>query len=115
MVQMRTITAIIRPQHCDQVKLALIQLGIVDITLSDVKGFGRQQGSLQQYRGSDAEIQFHQKLKVEVKVDEELVAPVVEKITLAARTGQVGDGKIFVSPLQKVVQVRTGEERIQLA
>lgn len=115
MIQMRTITAFIRPQQCDQVKLALVQLGIIDITLSDVKGFGRQQGSLQQYRGSDAEIRLHRKLKVEVKVDEEMVAPVVEKITVAARTGQVGDGKIFVSPLQKVVQVRTGEERVELA
>ncbi|MGR3277550.1 P-II family nitrogen regulator [Acaryochloris marina NIES-2412] len=112
---MRTITALIRPHQCDEVKMALVQLGIVDITLSDVKGFGRQKGLLQQYRGSDAEIRFQRKLKVEVKVDQEMVAAVVEKIALAARTGQVGDGKIFVSPLLKVVQVRTGEERIELA
>lgn len=112
---MRTITALIRPHQWDAVKIALLQIGVVDITLSDVKGFGRQKGLLQQYRGSDTKIRFHRKLKVEVKVDQGMAASVVEKITLAARTGQVGDGKIFVSPLQKVVQVRTGEERVQLS
>jgi len=93
----------------------LVHMGIMDITLSDVKGFGRQKGLLQQYRGSDAKIRFHPKLKVEVKVDEEMVESVVDKITTAAHTGQVGDGKIFVSPLQKVIQVRTGEERMELS
>ncbi|WP_299409125.1 P-II family nitrogen regulator [Acaryochloris sp. IP29b_bin.148] len=111
---MRTITAVIRPHQWDEVKTALVRMGIVDITLSDVKGFGRQKGLLQQYRGSDAQIRFQRKLKVEVKVDPGMVAPVLEKITLAARTGQVGDGKIFVSPLDKVVQIRTGEERVEL-
>lgn len=115
MSSLRTITALIRPDQWDAVKGALLEIGVVDITLSDVKGFGRQKGLLQQYRGSDTQILFHQKLKVEVKIDQGMVASVVEKITLAARTGQVGDGKIFVSPLQTVVQVRTGEERVSLS
>lgn len=114
MSQMWAITALIRPHRWDEVKKELVEMGIVGITVSDVQGFGRQKGLIQQYRGSDSKIRFHRKLKVEVSVDQELVDRTLEKLVKAAWTGQVGDGKVFVSPLHKVVQIRTGEERVNL-
>ena len=115
MPQIKTITALIRPHQWEEVKNALLQMGIVDITVSEVRGFGRQKGLLQQYRGSDAKIRFYKKIKIEVRVDQEKVDSILEKIVFAARTGQVGDGKLFISPLHQVIQVRTGEERVELS
>lgn len=111
MSQMWTVTALIRPNRWDKVKQELLKMGVVGITVSEVRGFGRQKGFIQQYRGSDAKIRFHRKLKVEVSVDQELVDKILETLVIAARTGQVGDGKIFLSPLHKVIQIRTGEDR----
>lgn len=115
MPQIRIITALIRPDRLNEVKIALATMGIVGITISDVRGFGKQKGLLQQYRGSDAKIRFHRKLKVEVIVDQHKAELIIEKLASAARTGQVGDGKIFISPLHKVVHIRTGEERVKFS
>ena len=106
---MKKITTIIRPYKLEDVKVALVNSGIVGITVSDARGFGKQKGQTQQYRGSEYTIEFLQKLKVEVVVDDTLVETAIEKITEAARTGEIGDGKIFVSPVEKVIRIRTGE------
>lgn len=106
---MNKIIAIIRPYKLEHVKIALVNIGIVGMTVSEVRGFGQQKGNLQQYRGSDYEIQFNSKLKIEVVVEESQIQLVVEKIILAARTGEIGDGKIFVSPIDQTLRVRTRE------
>ena len=106
---MKKITSIIRPYKLEDVKVALVNAGIVGITVTEARGFGKQKGQTQQYRGSEYTIEFLQKLKVEVVVDDTLADTAIAVITDAARTGEIGDGKIFVSPIEKVIRIRTGE------
>jgi nitrogen regulatory protein P-II 1 len=110
---LKNIAAIIRPFKLDEVKIALVNAGIVGMTVSEVRGFGRQKGQTERYRGSEYTVEFLQKLKVEVVVEDAQVDMVVDKIIAAARTGEIGDGKIFVSPVEQVVRIRTGEKNIE--
>ena len=110
---MKKIAAIIRPFKLDEVKIALVNAGIVGMTVSEVRGFGRQKGQTERYRGSEYTVEFLQKLKVEVVVEDAQVDMVVDKIISAARTGEIGDGKIFVSPVDRVIRIRTGETNIE--
>ncbi|MEY2983414.1 MAG: Nitrogen regulatory protein [Cyanobacteriota bacterium] len=107
---MKKVEAIIRPFKLDEVKIALVNAGIVGMTVSEVRGFGRQKGQTERYRGSEYTVEFLQKLKIEIVVDEEQVDMVVDKLVAAARTGEIGDGKIFISPVDSVVRIRTGEK-----
>ena len=106
---MKKIEAIIRPFKLDDVKVALVNAGIIGMTVSEVRGFGRQKGQVERYRGSEFTVEFLQKLKVEVVVDNDKVNAVIEAIGEAAKTGEIGDGKIFISPIDSVVRIRTGE------
>jgi nitrogen regulatory protein P-II 1 len=106
---MKKIEAIIRPFKLDEVKIALVNAGIVGMTVTEVRGFGRQKGQTERYRGSEYTVEFLQKLKVEIVVEDDLVDTVVEKLIAAARTGEIGDGKIFISPVEKTIRIRTGE------
>ena len=103
------IDAIIKPFRLDAVKEALQQLGIQGMTVSEVRGFGRQKGHAELYRGAEYTVDFVPKVKLEVVVAEDLAAKVVDAVSEAARTGKIGDGKIFVYPLQDIVRIRTGE------
>ena len=107
---MKKIEAIIRPFKLDDVKIALVNAGVVGMTVSEVRGFGRQKGQTERYRGSEYTVEFLQKLKVEVVINDEQVDMVVEKIISAARTGEIGDGKIFISPVDNIVRIRTSEK-----
>jgi nitrogen regulatory protein P-II 1 len=107
---MRKVEAIIRPFKLDEVKIALVNAGIVGMTVSEVRGFGRQKGQTERYRGSEYTVEFLQKLKVEIVVEDEQLDMVVEKIIGAARTGEIGDGKIFISPVEQIIRIRTGEK-----
>ncbi len=106
---MKKIEAIIKPFKLDDVKEALNGIGIKGMTISEVKGYGRQKGHTEIYRGAEYVVDFLPKIKVEVIVDGDQVDQVVETIVEAARTGKIGDGKIFVLPVEKIVRVRTGE------
>ncbi len=106
---MKKIEAIIRPFKLEDVKVALVNAGIIGMTVSEVRGFGRQKGQVERYRGSEFTVEFLQKLKVEVVVENEKVNSVIEAIAEAAKTGEIGDGKIFVSQIDSVVRIRTGE------
>ena len=106
---MKKVEAIIRPFKLDDVKVALVNAGIIGMTVSEVRGFGRQKGQVERYRGSEFTVEFLQKLKVEVVVDNDKVKSVIEAIREAAKTGEIGDGKIFISPIDSVVRIRTGD------
>ena len=106
---MKKIEAIIRPFKLEDVKVALVNAGIIGMTVSEVRGFGRQKGQVERYRGSEFTVEFLQKLKIEVVVDNKKVDAVIEAIGEAAKTGEIGDGKIFVSPIDSVVRIRTGD------
>lgn len=110
---MKKVEAIIRPFKLDEVKIALVNAGIVGMTVSEVRGFGRQKGQTERYRGSEYTVEFLQKLKLEIVVEDDQVQMVVEKLTNAARTGEIGDGKIFVSPVDGIVRIRTGEKNLE--
>ncbi len=107
---MKKVEAIIRPFKLDEVKIALVNAGIVGMTVSEVRGFGRQKGQTERYRGSEYTVEFLQKLKVEIVVEDTQVDMVVAKIVEAARTGEIGDGKIFVTPVEQVIRIRTSEK-----
>ena len=107
---MKKVEAIIRPFKLEDVKLALVNAGIVGMTVSEVRGFGRQKGQVERYRGSEFTVEFLQKLKLEIVVDDARVDTVVNAIQDAARTGEIGDGKIFISPVESVVRIRTGDK-----
>lgn len=109
---MKKIEAIIRPHLLEGVKDALQALGVQGMTISEVKGFGRQKGHTEVYRGSEYKVEFVPKLKIEVVVDDELVEPSVEAVIKTARTGKFGDGKIFVFPVDEAIRIRTGEHGI---
>src|SRR3989304_6555973 len=106
---MKKIEAIIKPFKLDDVKEALNKLGIQGMTVTEVKGFGRQKGHTELYRGAEYVVDFLPKVKIEVGVSEDMVAKVVDTITEAARTGKIGDGKIFVLPIEDTIRIRTGE------
>jgi len=107
---MKKIEAIIKPFKLDDVKEALLDIGITGMTVSEVKGHGRQQGHTELYRGAEYIVDFLPKIKLELIVNEADVEKVIETISESARTGKIGDGKIFVSPIEKVIRIRTGEE-----
>ena len=107
---MKKVEAIIRPFKLDEVKIALVNAGIVGMTVLEVRGFGRQKGQTERYRGSEYTVEFLQKLKIEIVVEDSQVEMVVEKLVAAARTGEIGDGKIFVSPVDQIIRIRTGEK-----
>ncbi len=106
---MKLITAIIKPFTLDDVRGALEQLGVLGMTVSEVQGYGRQKGHTEVYRGAEYAVDFVAKLRVEVVTDESSVDKVIEAITSAAHTGKIGDGKVWVTPVEQVVRVRTGE------
>ena len=106
---MKKVEAIIRPFKLDEVKIALVNAGIVGMTVSEVRGFGRQKGQTERYRGSEYTVEFLQKLKIEIVVESEKVDEVVDKVIKAARTGEIGDGKIFITPVDDIIRIRTGE------
>ena len=106
---MKKVEAVIRPFKLEDVKLALVNAGIVGMTVSEVRGFGRQKGQVERYRGSEFTVEFLQKLKVEVVIDDDRVDAVIIAIAEAAKTGEIGDGKIFVSAVDTGVRIRTGD------
>lgn len=106
---MKLLTAIIKPFKLDDVRNALSELGIQGMTLTEVKGFGRQKGHTELYRGAEYVVDFLPKMKIEIAIADDQLAPVVEAVGEAARTGKIGDGKIFVTDLTECVRIRTGE------
>jgi nitrogen regulatory protein P-II 1 len=106
---MKKIVAIIKPFKLEDVKEALVSIDITGMTVSDVKGYGRQQGHSELYRGAEYVVDFLPKIKIEVAVNDEMVDKVISTISEAAKTGKIGDGKIFVSDISRVVRIRTGE------
>jgi nitrogen regulatory protein PII len=106
---MKLITAIIKPFKLDEVRAALSDLGVSGMTVTEVKGFGRQRGHTELYRGAEYVVDFVPKARIEIAVRSEVVDQVVESIVKAAKTGKVGDGKIFITDVQRVIRIRTGE------
>jgi nitrogen regulatory protein P-II 1 len=107
---MKLVEAIIKPFKLDEVKDALNDIGIEGITVSEVKGYGRQKGHTELYRGAEYVVDFIPKIKLEIVIADELVSKVIETIETAAKTGRIGDGKIFVIPLEEAIRIRTGEK-----
>ena len=110
---MKLVTAIIKPFKLDEVREALSGIGVQGITVTEVKGFGRQKGHTELYRGAEYVVDFLPKVKIEAAVADELIDQVIETIEGAARTGKIGDGKIFVSPIEQVIRIRTGETGVE--
>ena len=110
---MKLVIAIIKPFKLDEVRIALSALGVQGLTVTEVKGFGRQKGHTELYRGAEYAVDFLPKLRIEAAVSDDLLEQVIETIEQSARTGKIGDGKIFVSTLEKVVRIRTGETGIE--
>ena len=106
---MKIITAIIKPFKLDDVRQALGEIGVQGLTVSEVKGFGRQKGHTELYRGAEYVVDFLPKVKLEIAIDDDLVDQAIEAITTSANTGKIGDGKIFITELKQVVRIRTGE------
>jgi len=106
---MKLITAIIKPFKMDDVRQALADVGVQGITVTEVKGFGRQKGHTELYRGAEYVVDFLPKVKLEIAVDGEMLDNVVDAILKSANTGKIGDGKIFISPLEEIIRIRTGE------
>ncbi len=106
---MKKIEAIIKPFKLDEVREALSEVGVTGLTVTEVKGFGRQKGHTELYRGAEYVVDFLPKIKIEVVVGEDSVEPAIESIIKAARTGKIGDGKIFVTAVEQIVRIRTGE------
>jgi len=107
---MKRIEAIIKPYKLDDVKEALVEVGVVGMTISEVKGYGRQQGHSELYRGAEYVVEFIPKVKLDIVVEQKDVENAVEAIASSAKTGKIGDGKIFVSSIEKTIRIRTGEE-----
>ena len=106
---MKLVTAIIKPFKLDDVREALNGIGVQGVTVTEVKGFGRQKGHTELYRGAEYVVDFLPKVKLEIAVDDAMLDTVIDAITSVARTGKIGDGKIFVVPLEQVIRIRTGE------
>jgi nitrogen regulatory protein P-II 2 len=108
-IEMKLITAVVKPFKLDDVREALSEIGVQGITVTEVKGFGRQKGHTELYRGAEYAVDFLPKVKIEVAVADSLVEQTIEAITKSANTGKIGDGKVFVSSLEQVIRIRTGE------
>ena len=106
---MKLVTAVIKPFKLDDVREALSEIGVQGITVTEVKGFGRQKGHTELYRGAEYVVDFLPKVKLEIAIDDELTEKVIEAVSKAANTGKIGDGKIFVTSLEQIVRIRTGE------
>ena len=106
---MKLITAVLKPFKLDDVREALSEIGVKGVTVTEVKGFGRQKGHTELYRGAEYVVDFLPKVKIDIAVSEEMVEPAIEAIMRVASTGKIGDGKIFVSLLEQVIRIRTGE------
>jgi len=106
---MKLVTAIIKPFKLDDVREALSEIGVQGITVTEVKGFGRQKGHTELYRGAEYVVDFLPKVKIEMAIAADILDQVIESVSKAANTGKIGDGKIFVAPLEQVVRIRTGE------
>ncbi len=106
---MKMVTAIIKPFKLDDVREALGEIGLSGITVTEVKGFGRQKGHTELYRGAEYVVDFLPKIKIEAAVDTDMIDKVIEAISTAAQTGKIGDGKIFISSIEQVIRIRTGE------
>ena len=106
---MKLITAIVKPFTLDDVKTSLQEAGVLGMTVSEIQGYGRQKGHTEVYRGAEYSVDFVPKVRIEVVVDDSIVDKVVDSIVQAARTGKIGDGKVWVSPVETIVRVRTGE------
>ncbi len=106
---MKLITAIVKPFKLDDIREAVADIGIQGITVTEVKGFGRQRGHTELYRGAEYVVDFLPKTKIEMAVDDDIVEQVVEAVINTARTGKIGDGKIFITPLEQIIRIRTGE------
>ncbi len=106
---MKMVTAIIKPFKLDDVREALSEIGVMGLTVTEVKGFGRQKGHTELYRGAEYVVDFLPKVKLEIGITEDLVESVIEAITKAANTGKIGDGKIFVTSIEQAIRIRTGE------
>jgi len=109
---MKKVECIIRPFKLDEVREALMEVGVQGMTVSEVRGFGRQRGHKEIYRGSEYTIEFVPKLKLEIVVNEDIVEEVIETVLKVASTGKIGDGKIFVTPVDEVIRIRTGERGV---
>ncbi|MEM9575006.1 MAG: P-II family nitrogen regulator [Pseudomonadota bacterium] len=110
---MKIIMAIIKPFKLDEVREKLTELGVDAMTVTEVKGYGRQKGHTEVYRGAEYVVNFVPKVKLEIVVDEQIADAVVDAISEAAKTGQIGDGKVFVSPVEHAVRIRTGETQVE--
>lgn len=110
---MKKIEAIVRPFKLDEIKIALVNAGIAGMTISEVRGFGKQKGQTERYRGSEYTIEFLTKIRIEIIVEDSQVDLAINKIETTARTGEIGDGKIFVSPVLRIIRIRTGEENVE--
>ena len=106
---MKMITALVRPSKVDAIKTALVAIDVIGMTVTDSRGFGRQKGQVERYRGTEFTVEFLPKSKLIVTVPDDMVNQAVEAIANAARTGEIGDGKIFISPVDQVIRIRTGE------
>jgi nitrogen regulatory protein PII len=106
---MKQITAMIRPSKVDAVKTALVEIGVIGMTVSEARGFGRQKGQVERYRGNEFKVDFISKSKVVLVVNDDKVTAAIEAISKAAHTGEIGDGKIFVTPVEQAIRIRTGE------
>jgi len=106
---MKLITAVVKPFKLDDVRTALSEVGVQGMTVTEVKGFGRQKGHTELYRGAEYVVDFLPKVKIELAVDDSMVEQAVEAITKAAQTGKIGDGKIFITSLEEIIRIRTGE------
>ncbi|WP_455380425.1 P-II family nitrogen regulator [Acidihalobacter prosperus] len=107
---MKKVEAIIKPFKLDEVRTALMEIGIAGITVTEVKGFGRQKGHTELYRGAEYVVDFLPKIKLEVVVNEDLLDNCIDVMVNAAHTGKIGDGKLFVTPVERIIRIRTGEE-----
>jgi nitrogen regulatory protein P-II 2 len=110
---MKMVTAIIKPFKLDDVREALSEIGVQGVTVTEVKGFGRQKGHTELYRGAEYVVDFLPKVKIEIATSDELLDQVIEAIAKAAMTGKIGDGKIFVTPLEQAIRIRTGETGVE--
>ena len=109
---MKMVTAIIKPFKLDDVREALSEIGVQGVTVTEVKGFGRQKGHTELYRGAEYVVDFLPKIKIEIATSDDLIDQVIEAISKAALTGKIGDGKIFVMPLEQAIRIRTGESGV---
>ena len=110
---MKMITAMIRPSKLDAVKDALVAIDVVGMTVTDARGFGRQKGQVERYRGTEFKVDFLPKLKVMLIIPDEKLDAVISSISTAARTGEIGDGKIFISPVENAIRIRTGDSGVE--